>query len=274
MARAPRVDVPGVTYHGILRCNNEEWLLREPDAKQVVLELLEEAAARHALWLHAYVLMDNHVHLVLSRSPACTLAVAMHWFMTQTAKELLRLTGRAGHVWHQRYRAIVVQENAYALALLRYVDRNPVRAGLVTAPQEYTWSSCRAYALGMATPGITLHPTYLGLSEHPWRRQAKYRTLLESIPDGGDARQPAFSRVRVVGDAPFCRRFGVPPPRDLRPLAALLPAVRRLGPLNESPGSAPASHPLARRAPSSQCPAGITQRIMVDFEIVENQWVR
>jgi len=98
MARGPRIDVPELTYHGILRCNNEEWLLCEPDAKQVVLDILGEAVARHALRLHAYVIMDNHVHLVLSRSPACTLAVAMHWFMTQTAKELLRLTGRTGHV--------------------------------------------------------------------------------------------------------------------------------------------------------------------------------
>jgi len=247
MARGPRIDVPELTYHGILRCNNEEWLLCEPDAKQVVLDILGEAVARHALRLHAYVIMDNHVHLVLSRSPACTLAVAMHWFMTQTAKELLRLTGRTGHVWHQRYRAIVVQENAYALALLRYVDRNPVRAGLVTAPQEYTWSSCRAYALGMAVPGITLHPTYLGLSENAGRRQAIYQMLLESIPDGGDARQPVFSRDRVVGDAPFCRRFGATPRLNLlRPLAALLPAIDRLAPPHGSPDSTAASPP--RRA--------------------------
>lgn len=179
--------------------------------------------------------MDNHAHLVLSRGNSCALAEAMRWLMTQTAKDQLRAVACRGHFWRQRYGAIPVEDNEYALALLRYLDRNPVRASIATSPVEYPWSSCKAYALGASLPAITLHPTYLGLGKNRAARQRKYRELIEDHRGGGDDRLPAFSRALVLGDLPFWRRLGLPARSKRTDLAALLAEVRRISGLKGHP---------------------------------------
>lgn len=235
MPRPPRIDVPGVTYHVVIRCNNAEWLLKPAEVKRDMLEALRQAVDRHALQLHAYTLMDNHIHLVLSRSEAHPLAGAMHWFMTRSARSVLRAHRRKGHVWQRRYRATIVQENEYALALLRYVDRNPLRAGLVTTPEEYEWTSCRAYATGSHVPGITLHPTYIGLSNTPGIRQRAYRTLLLGEAAGYEDRQGAFSSAPVLGSRLFCERFGLSPSEGSSTIAPLVEMARHVMARRRSP---------------------------------------
>jgi putative transposase len=235
----PRIDVPGVTYHVILRCNYDEWLLKEDAAKHEVLRRVREASDRHKLTLFAYVIMDNHAHLVLSRGDRCALAEAMRWLMTQSAKDQLRAVACRGHFWRQRYGAIPVEENEYALALLRYLDRNPVGARIATSPVEYPWSSCTAYALGSSLPAITLHPTYLGLGKNRLARQRKYRELIEDHRAGGDDRLPAFSRAPALGNLPFWRRLGLRARWKRTDLAALLAEVRPVCDLKGHPPGKP-----------------------------------
>jgi putative transposase len=103
-----------------------------------------------------------------------------------------------------------VEDDRYALAALRYLDRNPVRASLVAEPPAYSWSSCAAYALGAPNPLITFRPSYLALSRYPKVRQRHYRTLLAPTDDPrADARDPRWTTERAVGSATFLARYGL-----------------------------------------------------------------
>ena len=124
----------------------------------------------------------------------------LRWFMTETAKAFHKARGRRGHFWERRYQAVIVEDDLYALAALRYLDRNPVRAGLVDDPTAYPWSSCATYAVGTPNALVTLHPSYLGLSPYPAVRQRHYRTLLAPSTDPqADAQDPGWTTQRAVG---------------------------------------------------------------------------
>jgi putative transposase len=111
----------------------------------------------------------------------------------------------------------------YALAALRYMDRNPVRAGLVEDPVAYPWSSCAAYAMGTSNRLITFHPSYLALSPYPKVRQRHYRTLLAPSDDPiADGRDPRWTTQRAVGSPAFVARFA--PRRRGRPKSRGMPS--------------------------------------------------
>ncbi len=123
-------------------------------------------------------LMSNHVHLLLQAPTHDALVPPLRWFLTETARAFHRARGRRGHCWERRYRACLVEEDLYALAALRYLDRNPVRAGLVEDPTTYPWSSCAAYARGTPNRVVMLHPSNLALSASAKGRRRHYRALL------------------------------------------------------------------------------------------------
>ncbi len=179
--------------------------------------------------LFAYTLMSNHIHLLLEAPELDVLGRPLRWFMTQTAKAFHRLRMRRGHFWERRYRACVVEEDLYALAALRYMDRNPVRAGIVEDAASYPWSSCAAYALGAPLKLITLHPSYLALSRYEKIRQRHYREILLPEPDSClDCRDARWSTQRAVGSMAFLKRYLplaakrrlVPLPQKIRGLGA------------------------------------------------------
>jgi putative transposase len=151
--------------------------------------------------------MSNHVHLLLQAPTHDALGRPLRWFMTETARAFHKARGRRGHFWERRYRACLVEEDRYVLAALRYLDRNPVRAGLVNDPTTYPWSSCAAYALGTLNQGITFHPSYLALSPYAKVRQRQYCTLLAPSEDPrADARDPRWTIQRAVGSPAFLER--------------------------------------------------------------------
>ena len=182
----------------------------------------------YEITVYAYSLMANHVHLLLQAPTHDALGRPLRWFMTETAKAFHKARGRQGHFWERRYRSCLVEEDAYALAALRYLDRNPVRAGLVTDPTTYPWSSCTAYACGTPNRIITFHPSYLALSRSATVRQRQYRTLLAPSEDPrADARDPHWSRQRAVGSAAFVARYT--PPRGRRRIVSVPPQIQALG---------------------------------------------
>jgi putative transposase len=127
--------------------------------------------------------------------------------MTQTAKTFHRLRKRSGHFWERRYRACLVEDDLYALAVLRYMDWNPVRAGIVEEPTAYTWSSCASYALGAPNRLIQHHPSYMGLSPYAGVRQRHYRAILAPSSDPQlDERDSRWTSQRVVGSQEFLKR--------------------------------------------------------------------
>ena len=228
MPRAGRLYAPGGTVHVVARCNNREFSFTTPADFEVLLAHLREMLRTYAVPLYAYTLMSNHLHLLLQAPKLDALGRPLRWFMTETAKAFHRLRGRRGHFWERRYRAGLVDDDFYALAALRYLDRNPVRAGLVADPATYPWSSCAAYALGTPNPLITFHPSYLALSPSPKVRQRHYRTLLLPSSDPRlDARDPRWTRQRAVGSAAFLSRYL--PPRGRRRSVPVPPQIQVLG---------------------------------------------
>ncbi len=227
MPRAPRLSAPGGTVHVVARCNNREFYVTAPEDFEVLLAQLWELIRTYDLTLYAYTLMANHIHLLLQAPQREALGRPLRWFMTETARAFHKARGRRGHFWERRYRACLVEDDRYALAALRYLDRNPVRAGLVEDPTTYPWSSCAAYARGTPNRLITFHPSYLALSPYPKVRQRHYRTLLQPSPDPqADGRDPRWSSQRAVGSPAFLRRHL--PPRGRRKVVLVPPQIQRL----------------------------------------------
>lgn len=213
MPRAPRVIAPGGTMHVVVRCNNRECYFFAAEDFELLLAHLREMCRTYEVTVYAYALMSNHVHVLLQAPTHEALGRPLRWFLTETAKAFHKLRGRRGHFWERRYWACLVEEDTYALAALRYLDRNPVRAGIVTDPTTYPWSSCAAYALGTPNRIITFHPSYLGLSRSAKVRQRQYHTLLAPNEDPrADARDPRWTTQRAVGSpafmAPYVPRRG------------------------------------------------------------------
>ena len=223
MPRAPRVIAPGGTMHVVTRCKNREFYVTAAADFEVLVAHLRELVRTYAVTVYAYTLMSNHVHLLLQAPTHEALGRPLRWFMTETARAFHQARGRRGHFWERRYRACLVEQDTYALAALRYLDRNPVRAGLVKDPTTYPWSSCAAYALGTPNRGLTFHPSYLALSPYAQVRQRQYRTLLAPSEDPqADARDPRWTTQRAVGSPTFMAPYV--PRRRGRPRIETMPS--------------------------------------------------
>jgi putative transposase len=206
MPRAPRIYAPGGTMHVVARCNNREFYFTAQKDFQILLDHLGEMSRAYGVRLFGYTLMSNHIHLLLQSPDTDALGRPMRWFMTQTAKTFHLLRNRRGHFWERRFRACLVEDDLYALAALRYMDRNPVRAGIVEDPATYAWSSCTSYAMGATNRLIRFHPSYLGLSSYAKVRQRHYRDILGASSDPHiDARDSRWTSRRAVGSPEFLR---------------------------------------------------------------------
>jgi putative transposase len=213
MPRAPRVVAPGGTMHVVARCNNREFYFTTAEDFDLLLAHLRELVRTYEVTVYAYTLMSNHVHLLMQAPTHDALGRPLRWLMTETARAFHKARGRRGHFWERRYRSCLVEEDTYALAALRYLDRNAVRAGLVHDPTTYPWSGWAAYALGTPNRVITFHPSYLALSPYAKVRQRQYRTLLAPSADPqADARDARWTTQRAVGSpafmAPYVPRRG------------------------------------------------------------------
>jgi putative transposase len=144
MPRGPRVDAEGALYHVICRGVERRPIFRDDTDRSGFLARLERLVVEEGASLFAYVLLDNHVHLVLRREGR-PLGQLMRRLLTGHSVSFNRRHRRAGHLFQNRYRAVLCEEDAYLLQLVRYVHLNPVRAKLVKDPSTYEWSSHRAY---------------------------------------------------------------------------------------------------------------------------------
>lgn len=147
----PRAVLPGVPHHVTQRGIDRQPIFFADRDREVYLELLRVNARRHGLSVHGYCLMTNHVHLVAVPQRADSLAKGIRRMHFQYAAYANALLGRSGHFWQNRYFSCALEE-CHLWAALRYVERNPVRAGLVKEATEWRWSSARAHALGIPDP--------------------------------------------------------------------------------------------------------------------------
>lgn len=184
MSKEPRPLAPGLAYHVRVVCNNKEFRFQTEQEFQSYLEIIREAKKKYHFFLYDYALMSSHIHLFLM-TPGPVLLDKIMWFINKSfSKGYNRKHGRCGHLWINPYQASVVDNDQYATTLLRYIANNPVKAGIVSKPDEWKWSGYKFYANGHEDKILTHCPAYLGLGEDDQFRQRSYRTIIFSaVPE-------------------------------------------------------------------------------------------
>lgn len=183
MARLPRYVMPGQPQHIIQRGNNRQAIFAADADYQFFRDTLVEASNQHGLAIHAYVWMTNHVHLLATPEFDYSISKVFQSVGRRYVQYFNFTYRRSGTLWEGRYRATVVDSEPYLLTLMRYIELNPVRAGMVVHPAGYPWSSFRHHALG--EPGVnadwlTAHEEYLRLGGNEEDRQKTYRGLFRT----------------------------------------------------------------------------------------------
>ena len=178
MARPLRLTVPGYPHHVILRGNNRQAVVLDDEDRRRLLEGIGEQAGLAKVAIHTYVLMSNHLHLLLTPETADGIPHMMQALGRSYVRAFNRRHGRSGTLWEGRYRSTLIEAERYLLACMAYIDLNPVRAGMVTAPADYPWSS-HASLTGLRTdPLLTPHPLYWQLGNTPFDRERAYAELV------------------------------------------------------------------------------------------------
>jgi putative transposase len=205
MPRKPRFALPGVPQHVIQRGNNRSSCFFAEQDYCRYLEYLDRASRRHGCRIHAYVLMTNHVHLLLTPLVEHGIGKMMQTIGRCYVRYVNETHGRSGTLWEGRYKACLIDSDPYLLSCMRYVELNPVRAGVVRHAGDYRWSSYGANAQARNDPMITPHPLYIALGARASDRQNAYRELFSSQVDGGfvhDIRD-ALNHELVLGRSRF-----------------------------------------------------------------------
>lgn len=183
MPRRPRLAIAGIPWHIIQRGHNRTPCFYADADYRYYLHTLREQAKIYPCAVHAYVLMTNHVHLLLTPREAGNASMLMKHLGQRYAQYINKTYRRSGTLWEGRFRSCLTRDDAYVLACYRYIELNPVRAGLVKDPSEFPWSSYRRNALGADHPLLTSHCLYDGLGQTADERQVVYRALFRAHPD-------------------------------------------------------------------------------------------
>jgi putative transposase len=174
MPRLACPEAPRGTLHVVQRGRGRSVCFSCARDRAAYLEALRECAARAECVIHAWALMGNHVHLLVTSARASGAARLMPAIAARYARYLAAAYGREEALWEEPYDASPVYTRRHLLACMRYIEENPVRAGLATHPGAYPWSSYRANALGEDDALVAPHPHYCSLGRSPDARRAAY----------------------------------------------------------------------------------------------------
>ena len=208
MPRTARLFLPGMPLHVVQRGADRQACFFEAGDYLWYLQQLQRHCRQQECLLHAYVLMTNHVHLLLSAKKIENISQLMKSLNQDYAHYINWRRYRTGPLWDGRYKSCVVQDATYLLVCQRYIELNPVRAGMVQFPGNYRWSSYRGNAEGRSDPLVEPHPLYLGLGASPGDRQQAYAALFQA--DEGNAFQALRDASRsnaVIGSAEFVQEI-------------------------------------------------------------------
>ena len=219
MPRRLRTLFAGVPTHVVQRGNDRRDCFFSEHDRHFYLLQLEELASLFGCAVHAYVLMDNHVHLLATPSAPNGISLLMKHLGQRFVQHVNRIHKRTGALWEGRFYSSVVDSGAYLFSCHRYIEMNPVRAKMVAHPRDYQWSSYRANAEGHACPFLTPHPDYLALADNELDRRHFYRMMFDLSLD-----RSAMEEIRAVtrggfafGSEEFKERLGA---ESGRPMAA------------------------------------------------------
>ena len=181
MPRLPRISLAGVTQHIVQRGNNRQVCFFCEADYSVFLDKLREYSSQFAVHVHAYVLMTNHVHLLVTPQEAWGVSRMMQAVGRYYVMYVNRTYHRTGTLWDGRFKMSLVDGERYVMQVHRYIELNPVRAGMIEHPAGYPWSSYQANALGKAIKLLSPHPMYLNLGMSPSDRQLAYQELYNEV---------------------------------------------------------------------------------------------
>ena len=229
MARLPRLSFAGLPHHVIQRGHNGQAIFSCQADYQLLLKLLLEYARQFGVALHAYVLLPNHFHLLLTPATAKGLPHMLQALGRRYVRYFNDAQGRSGTLWDGRYRCTVLQPDLYLLPCMAYMDLNPVRAGLAANAAEYPWSSHGHYIGSRVDPLVTPHAQFWGLGNTPFAREAAYAELAQMGPTSlqQDALTDATLKGWALGEAEFVHNLQKDTPRRLTKGRAGRPAANK-----------------------------------------------
>lgn len=209
MSRHARPVFPKVPMHIVQRGNNKNPCFFSRKDYKLYTTMLQEAAALSGCQIHAYALMPNHVHILASPTDETAPAQMMKALGQRYTQYINRTYNRFGTLWQGRYRSSIVGEDRYFLVCHRYIELNPVRAGIIRHPADYEWSSYRTNAFASESEMIVPHETYLRLATNASDRTAAYRDLFRD-----EISEPTLEHLRsaintnfAFGSAEFVDQF-------------------------------------------------------------------
>jgi len=205
MPRRARVVLEGSALHLIQRGNNRSACFYAEEDYLVYLEYLAEQARKHSCAVHAWCLMTNHVHLLLTPATVDGASLLMKGLGQKYVQYINRTYQRSGTLWEGRFRSCLVREERYVMACYRYIEMNPVRAAIVAHPSEYQWSSYKANTQAESSSLIVPHLVYQALSSSSELRACAYRELFKDQLEGDlvDQIRSATNGNYVLGSSRF-----------------------------------------------------------------------
>ena len=205
MARQPRLALPGYPHHVIQRGNNRQPIVLDETDRRMLYSLWLEESQRHKVAVNAYVLLDNHFHMLLTPPSDEAMSLMMQSVGRTYVRYFNKRHNRSGTLWEGRYKSSLIDSEAYLLTCMAYIDLNPVRAGLAESAEDFSWSSYKHLAGQSIDKLVTPHALYWGLGNTPFAREAAYaefvagglsvatqKTLTESALKGRVVGRPDF----------------------------------------------------------------------------------
>lgn len=195
--------------HVVQRGNNRAAVFHQARDYHDYLALLAVAARRYHTFVHAYVLMTNHVHLLLTSERTEGVSESLRYLASRFVRRINDRYGRTGRLWESRFRSSPIDSDFYCLACYRYIELNPVRAGIVRTPSEYRWSSYAVNASARTSSLVTSHETYTSLGSTPLERAERYKALVhQALPDDAVRRiRQSLQTGAPTGSEAFGRRI-------------------------------------------------------------------
>ncbi len=229
MARLPRLTLAGYPHHIILRGNNRQHIFMDTSDFQGMLALLATHARAQGVEVHAYVLMNNHLHLLLTPSQDKALPLMMQAVGRNYVLSFNKRHGRTGTLWEGRYRSTLIQTDRYLLACMAYIDLNPVRAGMVAQAADYPWSSHAHYTGARQDAWLTPHALYWALGNTPFARELAYAELVQAGVETQQQQALTSSTLNgwALGEDHFVSQLQHLTPRRVKPTPAGRPVRKR-----------------------------------------------
>jgi putative transposase len=205
MPRSARLEIPNVPLHIIQRGVNRCAVFIDEDDRRHYLNLLQSVAKDHEIAVHAYVLMGNHNHLLLTSRELGTISKAMQRLSQCYVQAFNKKHGRTGTLWDGRFKSSLVDSETYLLVVYRYIELNPVRAAISDAPEHYLWSSAQGNLGLRYDPILTPHPVFKGLASDSKSRVRVYADWLQQgiCEEDLDTIRAYIQQEKVLGSTRF-----------------------------------------------------------------------